>query len=229
MSSVVSVAGIPAADALWNRAGTSGAIHGPECNSQLESLLRGSANNLCLQLIQIFVPASNVSEIVVPVLVMKPGSTTTMDILYNIGSESLGHIGPKLDVAPTDRPQWLSVPYGNLSHEVVFSDGRVIFQSATIVIYRYNVSAGVGSNGYYALLPPLYSGINPALDVNTDPVSFNLTTLATWAFTGVLKTAEFSLPSYIVGTGNLDVVNVTLPDDSNCANPACNLISNSLF
>jgi len=226
---VVAIGALFAAEAAAGTQTAPYAIHTPTCDAQLTSQLGTAAKELCLESVKISVPPSNSSEVTVPVMFMKPGSSTTMEILYVVGSESQGHIGPKATVESTNVPLWMSVPTGKLGMLVTFSKGQEVFQSTTVVIYRYTVTASNDSEGYYALLPPYYAGIYPALAVGADPNNLNLTTLSTWAYTGVIETAESTVPSTVVGTGSMGVLNVTLPNSPQCQNAACNLISKSLF
>jgi len=51
-----------------------------------------------------------VPEFYVPVLVLKPGASGTIDILYHISARSIGHVGPLPTVPPNLVPFALSVP-----------------------------------------------------------------------------------------------------------------------
>jgi len=226
---IVVVGALLAAGAVSGRAGQSSSARTSVCDLQFSTQLGPSAKGLCLDPVQITIPTSNASEITVPVMVLSPGSSTTVEILYSVGSESQGHIGPKVTVRPTDMPYWMSVPSGELSNRVVFSDAHLVFQTTQVLIYQYTVTASSDSTGYYAMLPPYYVGIYPALVVGAGSNHLNLTTLSTWAYTGVDQSAENTVPSTLVNTGGLLVTNVTLADVPHCLNPACNLISKSLF
>ena len=161
-------------------------------------------------------------------MIMNPGTTSTMDVLYLLSARSEGHRGPLPNVTSSEVPLTLSVPSGQLEPgKVSFSNASVVFQDTAVILYRYTVSAAADSNGYYAILPPYYYGIYPALAVGADPNGLNKSALSIWGFSGVIESQEFVVPSYIVGTGNLNVVNATVPMILNCPNPACVMISHS--
>ncbi len=169
-----------------------------------------------------------VPEFYVPVLVMKPGGFGTIDILYDLSASSIGHVGPLPTVPSTLVPFALSVPSAIINtSRVGFSDGVPIFQNSAWVIYRYTVNASADSTGYYAIMPPYFFGIYPALDIGADANNLNMSTLSIWGYTGVIMSAEDSVPSTIVGTSGFAVVNATIPGLPDCPNPACSLISRS--
>ncbi|MDA4113711.1 MAG: hypothetical protein OK474_06670 [Thaumarchaeota archaeon] len=197
------------------------------CDAALSAELGLSATNLCLRNVQISVPSTNGSRFLVPVMFMQSGTTTTMAILYLLSSETLGHTRPIENVTASDVPIALSVPSGRVSDQVTFSDASVVSANKTVIIYDYTVTALDGSNGYYAILPPYYYGAYPALAVGADPDLLNVSALSTWGFSGPMQSAEFALPSSIVGTGDLVLVNASVPMIPTCLNPACVIISHS--
>lgn len=197
------------------------------CDKALSRALGPSTSGLCLQNVQLSVSSSNVSQFIVPVMVMKPGTTTTVDILYLLGSETVGHKGPIQNVTTSDFPEALSVPSGKVSGQVVFTDPSVLSSGRGFIIYRYAVAAAAGSTGYYAILPPFYFGAYPALAVGAQPDLLNQSALTTWGYDGVMQSAEFAIPSEIVGTGSLALVNATVPAVPSCTTPACVIISHS--
>jgi hypothetical protein len=207
----------------------SSTVHRPECDSALSSGVGIPASSICLEDVEVSLLPTNSSDFSVPVMVMKPGTTTTVELLYLLSAESSGHTGPMENVTASDLPVALSVPGGKASDVVTFSNASVLFADRSVILYSYTLTAPAGSGGYYAILPPYYSGAYPALAVGADPKHLNATALSTWGYNGGMETAEFSLPSLVVGTGNLDVVNATVPASQNCMNPACIIISHSGF
>lgn len=171
---------------------------------------------------------SYVPEFYVPVLIMKPGGVGTIDILYHLSASSIGHVGPLPTVPSTLVPYALSIASATRNTSLVeFSHGVPIFQNSAWILYRYTVNASVHSTGYYAIMPPYFFGIYPALDIGTDSNNLNMTTLSIWGYTGIIMSAEDTVPSTIVGTSGFTVVNATIPGLSYCPNAACNLISRS--
>jgi len=169
-----------------------------------------------------------VPEFYVPVLVLKPGATGTIDILYHISASTIGHVGPLPTVPPNLVPVALSVPLATINtSRVEFSDGVPIFQNNGWTIYRYTVNASADSTGYYAITPPYYFGIYPALDIGTDTNNLNMSALSIWGFTGIITSSEDTVPSTIVGTSGFNIVNATIPGLADCPNPACSQISRS--
>lgn len=214
------------ADQTLGSAGSATTDH--RCDQALEDGLGlQTTQGVCLEDVQVAVSSANQSDFVVPVMLMKPGSTTTLDILYLLGSESVGHKGPIMNVTAADLPVALTVPSGKLTHLVVFSNARPLFAGRGFIAFRYTLTVSSNSTGYYAILPPLYFGTYPALAVGANPFDLNMTTLRTWGYDGVMQSAEFALPSEIVGTGTLTVVNATVPTTPACASPACIIVSHS--
>ncbi len=169
-----------------------------------------------------------VPEFYVPVLVLKPGGIGTIDILYHISAGSIGHVGPLPTVAPSLVPFTLSVASATVNTSLVgFSDDVPIFQNSAWILYRYTVNASADSAGYYAIMPPYYFGIYPALDIGADSNNLNMSALSIWGFTGIITSAEDTVPSTIVGTSGFNVLNATIPGLTDCPNAACNQISRS--
>ena len=197
------------------------------CDAAFSAEVGASATGLCLQNVQISVSPSNGSAFVVPVMVLKTGATATLDILYLLSSETVGHTGPIENVTASDVPVALSVPSGMISDKITFSNASIVFANRYVIIYSYTVSALAGSNGYYAILHPYYYGTYQALAVGADPDQLNVSALSTWGFSGTMQSGEFALSSSIVGTGNLVLVNATVPMIPACPNRACVIISHS--
>ena len=197
------------------------------CDSALSSALGITNAGLCLQNVQISVSQSNSSQFIVPVMIMGQGTTTTMDILYLLDSESVGHSGPIQNVTTDDFPVAISVPSGQASTQVTFSNASVLYAGKGIIIYSYTLTASVGSAGYYAIAPPFYFGAYPVLTVGTEPGELNGTALSMWGYDGMMQSGEFALPSDIVGTGTLTLVNSTVPATPTCPNPACVVVAHS--
>jgi hypothetical protein len=169
-----------------------------------------------------------VPEFYVPVLVLKPGATGTIDILYHISASTIGHVGPLPTVPPNLVPVALSVPLATINtSRVEFSDGVPIFQNSAWILYRYTVNASADSTGYYAIMPPYFFGIYPALDIGAESNDLNMSALSIWGYTGIITSAEDTVPSTIVGTSGFSIVNATIPGLQDCPNAACNLISRS--
>jgi len=204
-------------------------VNTPPCDPTLLEEMGLSATSLCLENVQVVSSPTNSSDFIVPVMVMSPGTSTTIEVLYLLSSETLGHTGPIQNITTAEAPVALAVPSGKASPDVTFSSATRIFSDKSLVIYRYTLTASSGSDGYYAVLPPFYWGVFPALAVGADPAHLNMTALQTWGYSGGLMSAEFALPSDILGTGGLDVVNATVPTIPTCPTPACVVISNSGF
>ena len=204
--------------------------HTGVCDTLLSEQIGATATQQCLQPLGITESSSNSSEFYVPVLVLKPGSTGTMDILYHISATVMGHRGPLPTIASTDVPLTLSVTATSEGGgQVRFSNGVLTFNISGWLLYKYTVTAPVNSTDYYAIEPPYYYGICPALAVGANPEDLNMSALSMWGFTGVMQSAEFTVPSTIVGTSGFNIVNATVPGISYCPNAACVLISRSAY
>jgi hypothetical protein len=198
-----------------------------DCDPALLSGLKSPPSGLCLQNLQIKISLSNTSEFIVPVMIVKPGTTTNLEILYQLSSESVQHPGPPQNVTSSEIPTIRSVPSGNVSNLVKFSNGTMIYGSHAVDIYSYSLTASPGSDGYYAILPPFYFGFLPVLAVGASPDRLNESALSNWGYDGTIISGEFMLPSYVVGTGDATLVNATVPGTQVCPSPLCNLIAHS--
>lgn len=197
------------------------------CNSQLEDQVGTRAH--CFKPVgQVSLVATNTSEFNVPVMVIKPGSTAMITILYHeIAKDAPANVYPPF--TSNSRPYALSVASGRLMLTgVVFSTGDLLYKNGSWYLYQYTLTTSVNSSGYYAFLPPFYYGFYPAIYVgNSFP---NKTSLSMWGFAGIIESGEFILPSTIVGMkGNIQVLNETVPEIAHCPNPACLIISHSGF
>lgn len=197
------------------------------CDSTLSTALGITNAGLCLQDVQVSVSDFNSSDFVVPVMIMGQGTTTTVDILYLLNSESVGHNGPIQNVTADDFPVAISVPSGKVSTQVTFSNASVLYTGKGIVIYSYTVTSSAESDGYYAIAPPFYFGVYPVLAVGAEPGQLNDTAVSMWGYDGMMQSGEFALPSDIVGTGTLVLVNATVPATPSCPNPACIVVAHS--
>jgi hypothetical protein len=222
----VLVIALVASDALLTLSGGSKAP-AEKCDATLLTEERLQATGLCLEDLQITIPVTNTSEAFVPVVIVNPGTVTRMEILYQLSAESVQHPGPKQNVSSDNIPTIRSVPSGNVSSLVKFSVGTLVYQSSSLEIYSYNLTASPGSDGYYAILPIYYFGLNPVLAVGASPGHLNQSALSTWGYDGQMISAEFMLPSYLVGTGDATLVNATVPTTQICPSAACNIIAHS--
>jgi len=201
-----------------------------ECDPQLSVEIGESGTGLCLRQVSLTVSRSNSSEFSVPVMIMKPGTSTVVKVLYFLAAESVNHPGPILNITSSEPPVIMSVPSGTFdAGGVTLSNASAIFQNARVVIFSYTLTAATNSSGYYAILPLYYFGMYPALVVSADPNHPNMTALSLWGYTGTMISSEFIVPSFIVGTGDLNVINASVPMTENCMNPACVKISHSEY
>lgn len=200
------------------------------CDATLLAQIGGTGTGLCLTPLNVVESVSNLSNYYVPVLVMSPGSSASIDIMYNVaGGYYVSNSKLKPEITATRVPLALSVPSALVNKSAVgFSSGKVVFQNSAWVIYRYALNASAGSSGAYAILPPYYVGMYPALIVGTRQ-SFNTTQLALWGYSGFSESGEVILPSTVVGVRGLTVLNETVPVTTSCPNPACGLVSRSLY
>jgi len=56
-----------------------------------------------------------------------------------------------------------------------------------------------------------------------------LTRMSLWGYVGAIQTGETVIPSILVGTSNLAIVNVTIPESQYCHTRACNIIASSEY
>jgi hypothetical protein len=192
----------------------------------------GNASNLCLQPIMVANSPTNFSEFIVPVIIMKPGTSANITILYKLlvngASGASSHSLP--NITRTTLPNLLSVDTGRLAvkSEIAFKNATLLLQQGLWRLFEYDVTAASNASGYYAILPPIYYGFYPALAVESNPNELNSTALSMWGFNGTIESGEFIIPSTIVGTSsNLNVVNATELAISTCPNSACSVIIHS--
>lgn len=199
------------------------------CDTQLKNEVGITSQQLCLQPLTVEVSSKNASEFTAPVLVIKPGQSGTIQILYHISAEQVNHQGIKLNLTGADVPGILSVSTATQNRSKIgFSNGSVIFQSADWILYKYAITTSSSSAGYYAILPPFYYGVYPPLVVTSDPNKSNSSALSMWGYTGIIQSGEFIIPSTIVGVSHIQIINYTIPDIAYCPNAACVLLSRSL-
>jgi len=204
----------------------------PECDPQLSAEVGNLGTGLCLQQVSLSVSRSNSSEFSVPVMIMKPGTSTVVNVLYLVAAERVFHPGPLPNITSSELPVLMSVPSGTIEPDgVTFSNALKIFQNGRVVIFSYTLTAATNSSGYYGILPQYYFGMYPALVVSAsaDPNNLNMTALGLWGYTGNMISSEFFVPSYVVGTGDLNVINATVPMTESCMNPACVIIAHSQY
>lgn len=201
------------------------------CNAQILTQIGAENSGLCLRPLNIVVSGSNSSEFYVPVLAIAPGSTGTIEILYHISAGVyVSRPQEKPQVNSTDVPIVLSIATGRpAATGVYFSDGVQVFGNADWTVYSYRVTASAGAAGYYAILPKYYAGVYPALAVGPGAGNLNTSALATWGYTGLTVSGEVIVPSTIVGTSGIDVLNVTIPATTNCPTAACVFMSHSFY
>lgn len=199
------------------------------CDIQLGDEIGIPNQSQCLRPVTIAVSSVNSSEFIVPVLVIRPGETGTLDILYHISASQVNHQGIKANITEGDSPVALSTSTSTENKSMVdFATSTLIFQNANWVLYKYVVKTSSQAAGYYAILPPFYYGFYPPLVVANQPNKLNNSALTMWGFTGIIQSGEFIIPSTIVEVTGFHVVNYTIPDISYCPNPACVLIARSL-
>lgn len=206
----------------------SATLSAQKCDPTLLAGLNPPAPKLCYENLQITISPSNTSEFIVPVMIVKPGTTTQILILYRLSGEVVAHPGPPQNVTSAEVPVMRSVPSGNASGEIRCSPGSLVYGSPSIVIYSYNITALAGSDGYYAISPVYYVGFYPVLAVGASPGHLNETALSTWGYDGPVISGEFMVPSMIVGTGNATIVNATVPTVQTCPSPVCVTIAHSV-
>lgn len=201
------------------------------CDVALLAHIGATGSGLCLQPLRRVISKSNSSDFEVPALIMKAGATASVEIMYNL-SEGIyvSRSYEKPNVTSSDAPLTLSVTTARPSpNSVSFSNGVLLFRDAGWAIYSYSVTASDNSSGYYAILPTYYYGMNPALIVGASPNGLNMTSLAMWGYTGFTESGEAILPSTIVGTSGMTVLEVSVPMTNVCPNSACIFIAHSLY
>ncbi len=203
--------------------------HAVSCDTRLVEQI-GATSKLCLHPLNVTVSGSNSSNFEIPVLVMKPGGTGSIEILYHLSAAVIGHKGPLPVLSSSIVPLTLSV---NASREgnskVVFSNGVLLLNNSGWLVYKYTVNTSAASTGYYAIEPPYYYGIYPALAVGIKPGDLNMSALSMWGFDGIIESGEFIVPSTIVSTSGFGLLNATVLGISYCPNAACVLISHSAY
>jgi hypothetical protein len=199
------------------------------CNSQLSGKA-GTPANLCLQTIAIDYSGRNSSEASVPVLLMQPGTTASVSILYEPHSDKGSAYNPQSQLTGFNIPTAISAISGQPNITAVeFSKGSLVFEQNNWTIYRYNITASNDSGGYYVIIVPFGPQLYPALVVAPSSASINVSEMSVWGYVGSITTGETVIPSVIVGESNLSVVNVTIPESQYCQTRACNIVASSQF
>lgn len=203
---------------------------GTNCDPQVLIQMGASGSGLCLSPLEIKVSGTNSSEFFVPVLTMRPGTTGTIEILYDMGAGNyVSRAWEKVNLTSTEVPLAFSMALARPSADVRFSSGRVVFQNNAWLLYSYKVTALANATGYYSILPWYYVGLYPAFRVGSSSGSQNMSILANWGYTGDSTSGEVILPSMVVGTSGMTVANVTVSTTANCPSSACVLIADSLY
>ncbi len=202
----------------------------PQCDTRLANKIGAGGSGLCLQPL-VVTQNSNSSEFYVPVLIIQPGASGTLDILYDLSSGIyVSHPGLKPNLTAADLPIALSVATAaSNATRVAFSNASLIFMNNDWVVYRYTIETAADSSGYYAILPRYYWGMRAALAVGATPSDLNLTALAMWGYTKCCISGEVVMNSTIVGAAGFAVANVTVPGIEFCPNAACNIVARSQY
>jgi len=205
------------------------ATSSPNCNVLLEQKA-GTNTDLCLETIAISYSGSNSSSANVPALIMRPGTTASISILYEPHSDQGDEFNPQSILTGFNIPTPVSAISGNPDLAAVsFSKGTLVSEHDNWTIYSYNITASKNSSGYYAIIVPFGPQMYPALVISTDVNSVNTSMMSLWGYVGSIITGETVYPSVIVGTSNLSFVNTTIPESSYCQSRACNLIASSEY
>ncbi len=202
----------------------------PQCDTRLANKIGAGSSGLCLQPL-VVTQNSNSSEFYVPVLIIQPGSSGTLDILYDLASGIyVSHPGLKPNLTAANLPVALSVATAAPNAtRVGFSNASLIFKDNGWVIYRYTIETAADSSGYYAILPSYYWGMRPALAVGATPGNLSLTALALWGYTKCCISGEVTMNSTIVGAAGFTIATVTVPGIEFCPNAACNILARSQY
>ena len=199
------------------------------CDTKLSAQL-GATSMLCLRPLSITSSSSNSSNFIVPVLIMKAGGTGSIEILYHLSNAFVAHKGQPPVLSSSIVPLTLSVDAATEGKSsVVFSSGTLLLNNSGWLLYKYKVNASTSSSGYYAIEPPYYYGIYPALAVGVNPRNLNISALSMWGFDGAIESGEFIVQSTIVSTSGFVIVNATVSGISYCPNSASILISHSAY
>jgi hypothetical protein len=161
-------------------------------------------------------------------MVMSTRSSTVVEVMYQLNSQSVGWpTATHRNVTSSQVPLAISVPTGQITQLVKFSNASLVFEDKSVMIYNYTITTLAGSAGYYAILSPYYFGMPPALAIGADPNRLNASALSMWGYSGLFLSSEVTIPSRIVGVGNMVLVNSTIPMVPYCLNAACSIISHS--
>ncbi len=186
--------------------------------------------NLCLRRIAISYSTSNSFVANVPVLVMRPDTTASISVLYEPHSDQGDDFNPQSKLTGLNIPTPVSAISGNPNLTAVsFSKGTLVSEHDNWTIYSYNIAASNDSSGYYAIIIPFGPQMYPALVINPNVNSVNVSMMSLWGYVGSIITGETVYPSVIVGTSNLSIVNVTVPESAYCQSRACNQITSSEY
>ena len=141
---------------------------------------------------------------------MKPGTSASIWILYEPHADKGSGFNPQSKLTSFNIPTAISAISGVPSGNVSFSKGTLLFSQNNWTIYDYTVSASANSSGYFVIIVPFGPTLYPALAVSSEANSLNTSTLSLWGYVGGITTGETAIPSIIVGTSNLTIVNVTI-------------------
>ena len=203
---------------------------GSVCDAELSSQIGMTAGDICFQPLAVTQNA-NSTEFQVPVLIMQPGSTATLDILYHVSTGVyVSHSDLKPNLTATDIPLSLSVSLSTTNQSRVgFSVGKFIYSGDGWVLFRYTVSTCRDAAGYYAILPRYYWGMYPALAPGASPGAINSSALSMWGYTKCCVSGGVTVNSTIVGYGGFAVVDKQVPGIDYCPNAACNIVASSHY
>ena len=163
-------------------------------------------------------------------LLMQPGTNASVSILYEPHADQGSAYNPQSELTAANIPTAVSAATGEANQTAVaFSKGILVFQHDNWTMYRYNITASADSAGYYAIAVPFGPMLYPALVITSNPESLNLSEMSLWGYDGNIKTGETIIPSIFVGTSNLSIANVTVPEFQLCRTRACNVMASSEY
>lgn len=222
---IVVIAGIAGAYFDLSTAGSGGS----NCNLSLEAGA-DTPPGLCLRTIAIYYPSANSTTATVPALVMTPGSTASISILYEPHSDLGDEFNPQSKLTGYNIPTAVDALTGNPNLAAVrFAMGTLVSEHDNWSIYSYSIITSNDSSGYYAIIVPFGPTLYPALVVEPPSTPVNASMMSLWGYVGSIESGETIIRSIFVGTSDLSIVNVTIPTSPYCMSRACNQIASSEF
>ncbi len=171
----------------------------------------GKYNSIVIQLTKV-----EGGENIVPVLLMRANSTSSIYVLYLTSPYSSR-------ITTENLPSVFTPPVGGqLSNSIRFSNANLLLQNASMVLYEYTVTALSNSTGYYQMYFWDSCGLGLPFVIGVSADDLNMSELHIFGYSGVFYCQISPIRSELVGiSSNITEVTINVPSFTACYNVDC--------